>query len=81
MDLFGMGALEVMIILLVAIVVLGPAKTIGMAKNAGKMLGQARKVMGDLSKAVEEEERQIRAAADGLQEKEPEGRRPPEERR
>lgn len=56
MDLFGIGMLEVVVILLVAIVVLGPAGAINAARNAGKMLGEVRRAMSDLSRAVEVEE-------------------------
>ena len=59
MDLFGVGLLEVIVILVVALVVLGPERTIGVAKSAGKMMGQMRRAMGDLSRAVEEEERDL----------------------
>ena len=59
MDFLGIGILELLVILVVALLVLGPAKTMEMARNAGKMLGEVRRAMGDLSRAVEEEERQL----------------------
>ena len=59
MDLFGIGPLELILILVVAIIVLGPAKTMNMAKGAGKMMGEVRRAFGDLSKAMEEEERDL----------------------
>ena len=52
----GIGVLELIAILVVALVVLGPAKTVDMAKSAGKMLGEIRRAMSDLSKAVNDEE-------------------------
>ena len=58
MDLFGVGMLEVLVILVIAIVVLGPVGAINTARSAGKMIGEVRRAMGDLSKAVELEERE-----------------------
>ena len=59
MNFFGIGTLEILIILIVALIFLGPARTVHMAKNAGKMMGEVRRAFTDLSKAIEEEEREI----------------------
>ena len=59
MNFLGVGALEIFIILAVAFLVLGPGKTITMVKSAGKMIGEVRRAMGDLTTAIEEEERQV----------------------
>ncbi len=56
MDILGVGVMELVVVLVVALVVLGPAKTVGMARGAGKWLGEVRRALGDLSQAVEEEE-------------------------
>lgn len=53
MDLFGIGALELLVILTVAIIVLGPHGTINIARSAGKMMGEVRRAFGELSKAVD----------------------------
>ena len=53
----GIGFSEIFIILVVALLVLGPGKTLNMAKTAGKMIGEVRRAMGDLTSAIEEEER------------------------
>ena len=59
MNFFGIGTLEILIILIVALIFLGPARTVHMAKSAGKMMGEVRRAFTDLSKAIEEEEREI----------------------
>ena len=58
MGLGGIGILELFIILAVALLVVGPARTISMAKTAGKMMGEVRRAMGDLTDSIEEESRQ-----------------------
>jgi len=59
LNFLGVGALEMFVILAVAFLVLGPGKTITMVKSAGKMIGEVRRAMGDLTTAIEEEERQV----------------------
>ena len=49
----GMGIQEIFIIMLVAFLVLGPAKTMNMAKGAGKILGEVRRSMADISKVMD----------------------------
>ncbi len=58
MGLGGIGIPELFIILAVALLVVGPARTISMAKTAGKMMGEVRRAMGDLTDSIEEESRQ-----------------------
>jgi len=55
LNIFGIGLLELVVIMAIALIVLGPAKTMNMAKDAGKMLGEMRRSLGDLSKAINEE--------------------------
>lgn len=81
MDFLGVGVLEVLLILVIALVVLGPAKTVNMARGAGKMLGEVRRAMGDLSRAVEEEERELDRAVGKPAEGGVDGANSPEERR
>ncbi len=80
MELFGVGVLEVMVIIVIAMVVLGPSRTLKMARSAGKMFGQVRQAMGDISEAVEREERELERAAMGEEADLP-GKSPPEEPR
>ena len=60
MNIFGIGFLELVVIMAIALIVLGPAKTIDMAKDAGKMLGEMRRSLADVSKAVNEEAAQMK---------------------
>lgn len=51
--MMGIGFLELMVIALVAIIVLGPAKAVDMARSAGKMMGEVRRSFTDLSSTLE----------------------------
>ena len=81
MDLFGIGPLELILILVVAIIVLGPAKTLNMARGAGKILGEVRRAFGDLSRAVEEEERDLNRTIMGADDPNIDGGHPTEDGR
>lgn len=79
MNIFGIGLIELVVIMAIALIVLGPAKTMGMAKDAGKMLGEMRRSLGDLSKTINEEAAQMGTGDDdepGVPSKDP-----PEEER
>ena len=52
MNLMGMGIPEVGVILLVAFLVLGPGRSIDMARTAGKLLGDLRRSFSDVTRAV-----------------------------
>ena len=52
MNLMGMGIPEIGVILLVAFLVLGPGRSIDMARNAGKLLGDLRRSFNDVTRAV-----------------------------
>ena len=52
MNFMGMGIPEVGVILLVAFLVLGPGRSIDMARNAGKLLGDLRRSFNDVTRAV-----------------------------
>ena len=77
----GIGFLEIAVIFVIAFVVLGPGKTVGMAREAGRMLGEVRRAMTDFSKTLEEEQREIERAANRPPDRRPEGDQPPEEGR
>ena len=81
MNIFGIGMLEILIILIVALIILGPAKTVHMAKNAGRMMGEVRRAFTDLSRAVEEEEREINREVGRNEGPNRTGEKPPEELR
>ncbi len=55
----GVGVLELLVIAVLALVVLGPSRTVSMARTAGKVLGEVRRAMSDFSRTVEEEQRQL----------------------
>ena len=52
MNFLGMGIPEVGVILLVAFLVLGPGRSIDMARSAGKILGDLRRSFNDVTSAV-----------------------------
>ena len=52
MNFMGMGVPEVGVILLVAFLVLGPGRSIDMARNAGKLLGDLRRSFNDVTGAL-----------------------------
>ncbi len=52
MNAFGMGLPEMAVILLVAFLALGPAKSIEMARTAGKMLRDLRRTFNEVTAAI-----------------------------
>lgn len=68
MNLMGMGIPEVGVILLVAFLVLGPGRSIDMARNAGKMLGDLRRSFNEVTRAVSLEADQFGTAQGRRQE-------------
>ena len=53
MNFMGMGIMELAVIFLVSFLVLGPSKSIGMARTAGKVIRDLRSAMSDLTSAVD----------------------------
>ena len=51
--MMGLGFMELLVIVLVAVIVLGPTKAIDMARSAGKMMGEVRRSFTDLSSNLE----------------------------
>ena len=51
-NFFGVGFLELTVIFLVAFLVLGPGKSIEMARTAGKLLGDLRRTLNELTAAA-----------------------------
>ena len=58
MNIMGMGFMELLVILLVAFLVLGPGRSIDMAKRTGKVLGDLRRAFSEVTDAISVEERQ-----------------------
>ena len=53
MNFMGMGVMEMAVILLVAFLVLGPSKSIDMARTAGKMVRDLRRSFAEIAAAVD----------------------------
>ena len=62
MNFFGIGTLELLVILAVAFVALGPGKTVEVARTIGKMTREARRTFTDIMDAASLEERGGRPA-------------------
>ena len=52
MNVFGIGGLELVVILLVAFVALGPGKTIEVARTIGRVVREARSTFADIMDAA-----------------------------
>ncbi|MCH8298390.1 MAG: twin-arginine translocase TatA/TatE family subunit [Chloroflexi bacterium] len=71
MNFLGMGIPEVGVILLVAFLVLGPGRSIDMARSAGKILGDLRRSFNDVTSAVSIEVTEQRANGQDRREESP----------
>lgn len=58
MNFMGIGFMELVVILLVAFLVVGPGRSIDMARRTGKVLGDLRRGFSDVTDAITVEERQ-----------------------
>ena len=58
MNIMGMGLMELAVVLLVAFLVLGPSRSIDMARRSGKVLGDLRRTFSEVTDAISMEERQ-----------------------
>ena len=52
MNVFGIGAMELLVILLVAFIALGPGKTMETARTIGRMMREARRAFSDIVEAA-----------------------------
>ena len=57
MNFMGIGLPEIGVIFLVAFLVLGPNRSISMARSAGKVLGDLRRTFNDVAAAASLEQR------------------------
>lgn len=55
MDFLSVGASEILMVLLVALLVVGPNKVVGMAQTLGKVMRSIRKASAELTSAVTRE--------------------------
>ena len=58
MNVFGIGMPEMAVILLVAFLVLGPSRSITLARSAGKFLGDLKRTFNEVAAAAGLEERE-----------------------
>ncbi len=58
MNFMGIGFMELLVILLVAFLVVGPGRSIEMARRTGKVLGDLRRGFSEVTEAISVEERQ-----------------------
>lgn len=56
--MFGIGSTELIVILIVALIIIGPAKLPEMARSLGKALGEFRRVSTDVKRTIEMEAEQ-----------------------
>jgi sec-independent protein translocase protein TatB len=54
--MFGMGPMELVVILAIGILVLGPKKTVEAARTTGKFIGETRKAISEAAEALNVEE-------------------------
>ena len=52
MDFFGMGSLELVTVLLVGVIVLGPAKIVDVGRSLGKFWGEAQRTLRETADAA-----------------------------
>ena len=52
MEFLGMGMWEILLIFVVAMIIWGPAKIVGVAKTLGKMAANMKKTTSDLTKQI-----------------------------
>jgi Tat protein translocase TatB subunit len=55
MDFFGIGIGELILIIIVALIVIGPAKIPGMARTLGRTINSLKKASGDLTSQINKE--------------------------
>ena len=53
MNFMGMGIVELAVIFLVSFLVLGPSKSIDMARTVGKVIRNLRSAMADMTSAID----------------------------
>lgn len=53
MNFMGMGIMELAVVFLVAFLVLGPSKSIDMARTMGKVIRDLRRSMAELTSAID----------------------------
>lgn len=73
--MFGIGTTELMVILVLALILLGPKRIPQLARSLGKSVSELRRVTDELRETVEEEMEPLKEELDRIQD--PLGQRPP----
>lgn len=87
----GMGIMELAVVLVIAFLVLGPSRSIDMARSAGKLIGDLRRSFNDVMEAVNLEQEQEKGPSGrvpvdqsdgpaGAEDKKPPDKQPPDKR-
>jgi Tat protein translocase TatB subunit len=63
MDFFGIGPFEILLILLIAFIILGPQRLFDMSKKAGKVVGDLKRTASDLNDKMNEEIKETKPAS------------------
>ncbi len=79
MEFFGMGAMEILLILIVGFIVFGPGKLPQLARNLGKGLRTFRKAASDLTAEVTKEFQELEEDPDSAPQQNEAGEGGPDE--
>jgi TatA/E family protein of Tat protein translocase len=60
MDFFGIGPVEVLLVLVIAFIIFGPKRLLEMSRKAGKVMGDLTRSVSDLNEKVNEELKEIK---------------------
>ena len=55
MNILGMGSLELLVVLLLAFIILGPERMVDAARKLGKLTGELRRMTNEVTEMVQEE--------------------------
>ncbi len=77
MNVFGIGTLELLVILLVAFIALGPGKTMEVARTIGRMVREARRTFTDIMDAASLDDRSTADDRSAASRPPPQSQRPP----
>ena len=56
MSILGMGPLEILVILVIAFIILGPDRMVEAARFLGRMVGEGRRLASDMPRVVVEDD-------------------------
>jgi TatA/E family protein of Tat protein translocase len=54
--MFGMGPMELVVILFIGLLVLGPKKTVEAARSTGRFIGETKKAISEAAEALKVDE-------------------------